>query len=170
MLAQCGYYSPWAMYFALDFLADAEPRVPVGAPLTHAKDWWVDSRWMPNMFRDYFVRCAGQGDEATFGPTLLQSGVSPYDTIRKFLGQITHPFVAPLIHELDALRLTATPTASAAPARPASGARTRWAPKPEISRIGARRQGAQAGDRGHRRGAAAEQCGAALSRGAAAGA
>ena len=67
VLAQCGHYSPWAMYFALDFLADAEPRVAVGAPLTHAKDWWVDSRWMPNMFRDYFVRCAGQGDEATFG-------------------------------------------------------------------------------------------------------
>ena len=111
VLTQCGYYSPWAMYFALDLLADAEPRIPVGAPLTHAKDWWVDSRWMPNMFRDYFVRCAGQGDEATFGPTLLQSGVSPHDTIRKFLQQITHPFVAPLVSELDALRSPAAPAA-----------------------------------------------------------
>ncbi len=114
VLVQCGHFSPWAMYFALDFLADAEPRVAVGAPLTHAKDWWVDSRWMPNMFRDYFVRCAGQGDEATFGPTLLQSGMSPEDTIRKFLQKITHPFVAPLIGELDALR---PPSAPAAPAR-----------------------------------------------------
>src|SRR3984893_15818950 len=114
MLAQCGFFLPWTMYFALDFLADAEPRVAVGAPLTHAKDWWVDSRWMPNMFRDYFVRCAGQGDEATFGPALLQSGVSPHDTIRKFLQQITHPFVAPLILELDALPL---PLAPAAPAK-----------------------------------------------------
>ncbi|HMG80017.1 MAG TPA: hypothetical protein VK591_15125, partial [Xanthobacteraceae bacterium] len=113
VLAQCGHYSPWAMYFALDFLADAAPRVAVGAPLTHAKDWWVDSRWMPNMFRDYFVRCATQGDEATFGPTLLQSGASPHDTIRKFLQQITHPFVAPLVRELDALRLPAAPAAPA---------------------------------------------------------
>jgi ATP-dependent Clp protease ATP-binding subunit ClpC len=114
VLVQCGYYSPWAMYFALDLLADAEPRVPVGAPLTRAKDWWVDSRWMPNIFRDYFVRCAGQGDEPTFGPALLRSEVSPHDTMRKFLQQITHPFVAPLIRELDALR---SPSAPAAPTR-----------------------------------------------------
>jgi ATP-dependent Clp protease ATP-binding subunit ClpC len=117
VLAQCGYYSPWAMYFALDFLADAEPRIAVGAPVTHAKDWWVDSRWMPNVFRDYFVRCTGQGDEATFGPTLLQSGVSPEDTIRKFLQKITHPFVAPLISELDALRSLDTLTPPAVPAK-----------------------------------------------------
>ena len=117
VLAQCGHYSPWAMYFALDFLADAQPRVAVGAPLTHAKDWWVDSRWMPNMFRDYFVRCATQGDEATFGSTLLQPGMSPEDTIRKFLQQITHPFVAALISELDALRSLDKPSASAAPAK-----------------------------------------------------
>jgi len=113
VLVQCGYYSPWTMYFALDFLADAEPRVAVGAPLTRAKDWWVDSRWMPNMFRDYFVRCAGQGDEATFGSTLFAPGVSPHDTIRKFLQQITHPFAAALIRELDALRLPAAPSAPA---------------------------------------------------------
>jgi ATP-dependent Clp protease ATP-binding subunit ClpC len=112
VLVQCGYYSPWAMYFALDFLADAEPRIAVGAPLTRAKDWWVDSRWMPNMFRDYFARCAGQGDEATFGSTLFAPGVSPHDTIRKFLQQITHPFAAPLIRELDALRLPAAPARS----------------------------------------------------------
>jgi ATP-dependent Clp protease ATP-binding subunit ClpC len=114
VLVQCGYYSPWAMYFALDLLADAEPRIPVGAPLTRAKDWWVDSRWMPNIFRDYFARCAGQGDEPTFGSTLLAPGVSPHDTMRKFLQQITHPFVAPLIRELDALR---SPSAPAAPTR-----------------------------------------------------
>src|SRR6202007_1835911 len=96
------------MYCALDLLADAEPRVPVGAPLIRAKDWWVDSRWMPNIFRDYFVRCAGQGDEPTFGPPLLRSEASPHDTIRKFLQQITHPFVAPLIRELDGLPLPTT--------------------------------------------------------------
>ena len=117
VLAQCGYYSPWAMYFALDFLADAEPRIAVGAPLTHAKDWWVDSRWMPNMFRDYFVRCAGQGDEATFGPALLPAGMSPEDTIRKFLQKIAHPFVAPLISELDDLRSLDTPSSPATPAK-----------------------------------------------------
>jgi ATP-dependent Clp protease ATP-binding subunit ClpC len=117
VLAQCGNFSPWAMYFALDFLADAEPRVAVGAPLSHAKDWWVESRWMPNIFRDYFVRCAGQGDEATFGAALFAPSASLQDTIRKFLQQITHPFVAPLITELDALRSLDTPAAPAAPAK-----------------------------------------------------
>jgi len=117
VLAQCRHFSPWAMYFALDFLADAEPRVPVGAPLTRAKDWWVDSRWMPNMFRDYFVRCAGQGDEATFGSAVFMPSESLQDTIRKFLQQITHPFVAALISELDALRSLDKPAAAPAPAK-----------------------------------------------------
>src|SRR6202044_1691028 len=36
--------------------------------------------------------------------TLLQSGMPPEDTIRKFLQKITHPFVAPLLSELDDLR------------------------------------------------------------------
>ena len=68
MLAQCGNISPWTMYFALQFLAEAEPRISVGAPFTYARDWWLDSRWMPNIFRDYLASCAAQGDIATFGP------------------------------------------------------------------------------------------------------
>jgi ATP-dependent Clp protease ATP-binding subunit ClpC len=110
VLAQCEHFSPWAMYFALDFFADADPRVPVGAPLTYAKDWWIDSRWMPNMFRDYFVRCATQGDDAMFGPTLLRSGGSPLDTVRRFLQQVSHPFAAALIRELDTWRPASLPS------------------------------------------------------------
>jgi ATP-dependent Clp protease ATP-binding subunit ClpC len=110
VLSQCGYYSPWAMYFALDFLADAEPRIPVGAPPTHAKDWWIDNRWMPNVFRDYFTRCADQGDDASFGSTLQAPGVASHDTIRRFLQQITHHSATVLIRELDLLRPTSEPT------------------------------------------------------------
>jgi hypothetical protein len=44
VLVQCQYFAPWTMYFALDLLFEAEPRVSVGAPLLRAKDWWIDSR------------------------------------------------------------------------------------------------------------------------------
>jgi ATP-dependent Clp protease ATP-binding subunit ClpC len=103
VLAQCPHFSPWAMYFALDVLADTEPRVPVGAPVARARDWWADNRWMPNIFRDYFIRCAGQGDTATFGTTLSRSDML-VDAIRKFLRQIPHPFATELIVELDRSR------------------------------------------------------------------
>ncbi len=66
VLTQCEYYSPWAMYFALEFLAEAKPRPPVGAPAAYAKEWWIDNRWMPNIFRDYFADCAARGETATF--------------------------------------------------------------------------------------------------------
>ena len=44
VLVQCQYFSPWTMYFALDVIFEAEPRLAVGAPLLRAKDWWIDSR------------------------------------------------------------------------------------------------------------------------------
>ena len=99
VLAQCAQLSPWTMYFALDFLAEAEPAIPSGAPATYAKDWWVDSRWMPNIFRDYFARRAAQGDVATFGSYL--SGISSPDVIRRFLKNVQHPFAPELISQLD---------------------------------------------------------------------
>jgi hypothetical protein len=105
VLAQCRYFSPWTMYFALDVMFDAEPRVSVGAPLLRAQNWWIDSRWMPNIFRDYFARCADRGDAATFGPSLRTTpNGSPHETIRRFLRLVTHPFAATLSQELDSPR------------------------------------------------------------------
>jgi ATP-dependent Clp protease ATP-binding subunit ClpC len=103
VLAQCRYFAPWTMYFALDLLFEVEPRIAAGAPLLHAKDWWIDSRWMPNIFRDHFARCAERGDVATFGPALRTTpDASPHETIRRFLRLVTHPFAATLSGELDA--------------------------------------------------------------------
>ncbi len=105
VLQHCEYYPPWPMYFALELLAETEPRVAVGAPLVRAKDWWIDNRWLPNIFRDYLARCAAQGDEATFGASLALPGISPHETIRKFLQRVTHPSAATLIKQLDDIRL-----------------------------------------------------------------
>jgi len=100
VVAQCEHLSPWAMYFALEHLFEAEPRVPVGAPLVRARDWWHDNRWMPNVFRDYLARCAARGDNMTFGNSLTAWRAS-HDNIRKFLRVIAHPAATTLLEELD---------------------------------------------------------------------
>jgi ATP-dependent Clp protease ATP-binding subunit ClpC len=101
VLAQCEHFSPWAMYFALDLFFEAEPRIPVGAPFVRAKDWWIDNRWMPNVFRDYLARCTARGDTVTFGDALTAWRASSHDIIRKFLNCVTHPAATTLIEELD---------------------------------------------------------------------
>ncbi len=106
----CGNFSAWPMYFALDFLAEDEPRVPVGAPLVGAKEWWADNPFMPLIVRDYFARRTELGDTATFGPALRSPLASSFDTIRKFLQRITHPFAATLIAELDVTQPPAEPS------------------------------------------------------------
>jgi ATP-dependent Clp protease ATP-binding subunit ClpC len=108
VLAHCAHFAPWTMYFALEFLSDVEPRLPVGAPLVRAKDWWIDNRWMPNIFRDYLAQCAARGDVATFGSALYVPGASPHDLIRRFLQRVTHPFAETLIQELADPQIQAT--------------------------------------------------------------
>jgi ATP-dependent Clp protease ATP-binding subunit ClpC len=101
VLLQCEYYSPWTMYFALEFLADLKPRLPAAAPIAYAKEWWIDNRWMPNIFRDYLAGCATRGETATFGNALAGPKVSLPTIIRRFLANVTHPFATALIKELD---------------------------------------------------------------------
>jgi hypothetical protein len=97
VLTQCQHFAPWTMYFALDFLFDIAPHVPVGAPLIRTKDWWIESRWMPNIFRDYLARCAERGDIAAFGAALRTTAdASPHAVIRRFLAVVTHPFAETL--------------------------------------------------------------------------
>jgi len=115
VLVQCQHFAPWTMYFALELLAAAEPRAPVGAPIMRAKDWWIDNRWMPNVVRDYLVRCAAQNDVMTFGAALRAPGTSPHDIVRRFLNNVAHPSAATLIKELDA-----TPSAPAAANTPST--------------------------------------------------
>ena len=103
VVTQCDHFSPWAMYFALDLLFEAEPHIVVGAPLARAKDWWIENRWMPNVFRDYLARCAARGDSITFGSSLTAWRASSPDVIRGFLRVVTHSAAATLVEELDAV-------------------------------------------------------------------
>ncbi len=101
VLKHCAHYSPWTMYFALEVLFEAEPRIPVGAPLAYAKEWWLDNRWMPNIIRDYLIRCEARGDAMTFGRSPWAAGASPKELIKRFLKTITNPIAAKLIDEID---------------------------------------------------------------------
>ena len=101
VLRQCDHFSPWTMYFGLELLFEAEPRLPAGAPLARAKEWWIENRWMPNIFRDYLMRCAARGDTIAFGPSLWAAGTAPNALIRRFLQTIAHPAAAVLIAEID---------------------------------------------------------------------
>jgi ATP-dependent Clp protease ATP-binding subunit ClpC len=101
VLIHCEHYSPWQMHFALELLFESEPRTPVGAPVLRAKNWWIGNRFMPNIFREYFDRCAARGDAPTFGPDLETRNASLQQIIRRFLEHIQHPTSAALIKELD---------------------------------------------------------------------
>ncbi len=109
VLAQCGNFPPWTMYFALQLVGESEPRVAVGMPLIHARDWWIDNRWMPNIFRDYLAGCAARGDAMTFGAALITLRAASHDIIKKFLVQVIHPSAAALIEEIDQARATPPP-------------------------------------------------------------
>lgn len=98
----CEKLAAWPMYFALEFLAEAEPRVAVGAPLVGAKEWWAENAFMPLLFRDYLARREVLGDPVTFGQSLRSAVTSPHATIRMFLRRVQHPFAAALMEELDA--------------------------------------------------------------------
>ena len=103
VLRQCENFSPWTMHFALELLFEVEPQILPGEPVMRARDWWVESRWMPNIFRDYLERCSLRGDKATFGGTGKLAGLtaSAKDTIKKFLERVPLQFAGLLIQDLD---------------------------------------------------------------------
>jgi ATP-dependent Clp protease ATP-binding subunit ClpC len=101
VVAQFDRLAPWAMYFALAYFAQVEPRPPVGVPVVGAKDWWRDNPMLAQIFREYFDHRSAMGDEATFGPALYLPSASPFASIRGFLERMSHPLAAALISALN---------------------------------------------------------------------
>jgi ATP-dependent Clp protease ATP-binding subunit ClpC len=99
VMAQFDRIPPWPMYFALDYLMQVEPKPPVGAVVTGAKDWWRDSPIVPLLIQDYFTRRAG--DPPEFGPSISASSASPPALIKGFLERVNHPIAAALRAQLD---------------------------------------------------------------------
>ena len=99
VMAQFDRIPPWPMYFALDYLMQVEPKPPVGAVVTGAKDWWRDSPIVPLLIQDHFMRRAG--DPPEFGPGISASSASPPALIKGFLERVNHPIAAALRAQLD---------------------------------------------------------------------
>jgi ATP-dependent Clp protease ATP-binding subunit ClpC len=99
VLAQCDRLSPFAMYFALEYLSGLEDRPPVGAPLAAAKDWWSDNILLPLLFVQHFERRRELGDAPTFGSSLYSSQLAP-SPVRAFLSCVQHPYAQSLLAEL----------------------------------------------------------------------
>jgi ATP-dependent Clp protease ATP-binding subunit ClpC len=99
VLAQFDRVAPWPMYFALDYFLQVEPKPPVGAVVTGAKDWWRDSPIVPLLIQDYFMRRAD--DPPEFGPGIGSFSASPPAMIRGFLERVNHPTAGALRAQLD---------------------------------------------------------------------
>jgi ATP-dependent Clp protease ATP-binding subunit ClpC len=101
VLGQFHRLVPWAMYFALAYLVELDPRPPVGAPVVSAQSWWTNVPLLPLIFRDYFARRATFGDAAEFGQALYSQAASPTPLIKAFLESVDHPLATALASKLD---------------------------------------------------------------------
>jgi len=99
--AQFDKLAPWAMYFALEYFLNTEPKPTVGAVVVGAKDWWKDSPILPLLVQDYFDRRVI--DEPEFGPDIYTPAAAPLATIRAFLDRLNAPMAAALTAKLDAI-------------------------------------------------------------------
>jgi ATP-dependent Clp protease ATP-binding subunit ClpC len=98
--------TPWGVHFGLAYLAVAEPRPPVGAPLLVAREYWRDNMFVITAFRDYLEIRDGLGDAADFGPGIESASPETRETIKALLSRIRHPLAVALTEELERARLT----------------------------------------------------------------
>jgi len=96
--------SPWAMHFAFQVFLAADPRPPVGAPLVRAREWWSDNVIIPVLIREYLVQRERLGDPPEFGSWLDASSGEPSAELKAFLGRLSHPMAAGLLHTLHEQR------------------------------------------------------------------
>ncbi|MBS0222764.1 MAG: AAA family ATPase [Proteobacteria bacterium] len=93
---------PYAILYALRFLATLEHRPPVGAAFVATLPWWQNNAVIPSFFQDFLVRRAELGDRAEFGDSLDKQTELDSAPIVGLLQRIQHPFAAQL---LTALRI-----------------------------------------------------------------
>jgi len=104
VIVQLNKLRPWALYFALDYIAALDPRPPVGAPTVVAPDWWSNNLVIPDLFRDYFARREALGDKPEFGDHLGAAHCVAPQQIDALLQRIEHPVAATLLEQLRSWR------------------------------------------------------------------
>ncbi|HEY8520147.1 MAG TPA: AAA family ATPase [Gammaproteobacteria bacterium] len=90
----------WPLYFALQYLAAAPERPPVGAVLVRPNSYWHEMPLVLSFFASYFRKRAELGDTASFGDALDGPGAADAADIERVLAAIEHPSADALLAEL----------------------------------------------------------------------
>lgn len=88
---------PWAMHFALEYLAKLPSRPSAGAAVVGAEQWWIDNMMIPGLFLSYFTKLEQSGEKPEFGTWLHAHSASDPVQIENFLKCLNHPFATQLI-------------------------------------------------------------------------
>ena len=101
ILGQLTNIRPWALYFALAYLAGLDARPPIGAAVVGAPSWWADNLVIPDLFREHFAQRERLGDTPGFGDALASSQFRAPDAVASLLKRIDHPFAATLLEQVE---------------------------------------------------------------------
>ncbi len=104
VLAYLDGMTPWGTHFALAYIAAAQPRPPIGAPLLAARAYWAENAFVATAFRDYFEARQAFGDAPEFGPQLELASQETCDTVKTLLTRIHHPMAKDLAAEMERVR------------------------------------------------------------------
>src|SRR5262249_44127705 len=88
------------LYFALQYLASAPERPPVGAVVVTPNSYWDESPLAQTALAAYFRKREEQGDAPTFGDVLDRRSEVNAATIEALLKAIEHAYATALIAEL----------------------------------------------------------------------
>jgi ATP-dependent Clp protease ATP-binding subunit ClpC len=90
------------LYFALQYLASAAHRPPVGAVLANPNAYWDQASIAQTALLAYFRKREEQGDAPTFGDALDRQVSVNVQAIESLLKAVDHPYSAALFAELNA--------------------------------------------------------------------
>ena len=104
ILLQLAKIRPWALYFALGYVASLEPRPALGAAIVMAPNWWAENLVIPSLFREHFEAREKLGDQADFGEYLESRLLAEPAHVDALLQKIDHPFAVQLLQQIQQWR------------------------------------------------------------------
>jgi ATP-dependent Clp protease ATP-binding subunit ClpC len=91
---------PWALFYALGYVAGLDNPPPVGVAVARARDYWLSNPIVCDAFRQYFARSALDGARPNWGNSLEDPRSGELGHIAAFLSLIDHPTAQSLLESL----------------------------------------------------------------------